>query len=95
MLLNRMEAVVELGYWLRRHREELALANGTTCAKAKTIHFDLAARYSVKASEEALWLRTSLTEAVRDLEPMSNVLEKFGTARPTFASVFPPAQRMS
>jgi len=45
---------MEQAYWLRRQREELALAGYTTCAEAKLIHLDLAGRYSVKAGEEAL-----------------------------------------
>ncbi len=51
-LQSAMEAVVEKAYWLRRQREELALADTTTCVEAKLIHLDLAGRYSVKAAGE-------------------------------------------
>lgn len=62
----RMEAVVEQAYWLRRQREELALAGTTTCAEAKLIHLDLAGRYSVKAAEEALRTRTANIETAAE-----------------------------
>ena len=45
------EAVLERGYWLRRTREELAMAWSSTNAEAKLIHFDLAGRYSVRAAK--------------------------------------------
>ena len=41
---------MEQGYWLRRKREELAMAWRSSSAEARLIHFDLAGRYSVKAS---------------------------------------------
>lgn len=44
------EAILEQGYWLRRKREELALAWKSTSARARLIHFDLVGRYSVKAA---------------------------------------------
>ena len=47
---DRTEAFLEQGYWLRRKREELAMASHSTSAEARLIHFDLAGRYSVKAS---------------------------------------------
>ena len=42
---------MEQGYWLRRKREELAMASRSTSAEARLIHFDLAGRYSVKAND--------------------------------------------
>ena len=44
------EEILEQGYWLRRKREELAMAWKATSARARLIHFDLAGRYSVKAA---------------------------------------------
>ena len=41
---------LEQAYWLRRKREELAMALRSISAEARMIHFDLAGRYSVKAS---------------------------------------------
>lgn len=46
--------VLEKGYWLRRKRAELALAEVATSAEARLIHFDLAGRYSVKASNATI-----------------------------------------
>ena len=44
------EAVLEQRYWLRRKRDELAMAWRSTSTRARLIHFDLAGRYSVKAA---------------------------------------------
>ena len=41
---------LEQAYWLRRKREELAMASRSISAEARMIHFDLAGRYSVKAN---------------------------------------------
>ena len=47
---QRREAILEQRYWLRRKREQYAMAWQATSAEAKLIHFDLAGRYSVKAA---------------------------------------------
>ena len=41
---------MEQRYWLRRQREELAMAGKATSAQTRLIHFELAGRYSVKAA---------------------------------------------
>lgn len=78
-----MGSVMEHAYWLRRHREELALARCTTCVEAKLIHLDLAGRYSVKAREEALGLATAKTHPVYEPELLANVVRMSGTAAPS------------
>ncbi len=78
------DVVLRQKYWLRRKREELALARVSTCAEAKLIHFDLAGRYSVKASNEEIELHPiEVVEIVAKIE----VLGKLGaqSAQPSAA----------
>ena len=42
---------VEKRYWLERKRSAMAMAHGAATAKARLIHYDLAGRYSIKASQ--------------------------------------------
>jgi hypothetical protein len=58
---------MEKAYWLRRKRASLKSANSAINSEARLIHFDLAGRYSVKASSaetEAIDLRNSLPRAI-------------------------------
>lgn len=82
-----MEAVMEQAYWLRRKREELALAGSAICAEAKSIHLDLAGRYSVKAGEEAFRPRTANIGKAGGNEPglLSDRGRRFSAARPALA----------
>lgn len=40
---------MEKGYWLKRKRASLKLAENAGSAEARLIHYDLAGRYSLKA----------------------------------------------
>ena len=41
---------MEKAYWLLRKRASLKLAQNATSSEARLVHYDLAGRYSVKAS---------------------------------------------
>ena len=41
---------MEHTYWLERKHASLRLARGAACSEARLIHYDLAGRYSLKAS---------------------------------------------
>ena len=40
---------MEKAYWLSRKRASLKLAQNAACSEARLVHYDLAARYGLKA----------------------------------------------
>jgi hypothetical protein len=48
--LARGEMIMEKAYWLSRKRATLKLAQEAASSQARLIHYDLAGRYSVKAT---------------------------------------------
>ncbi len=44
---------MEKAYWLSRKRASLKLAQNAVSSEARLVHFDLAGRYSVKATSAA------------------------------------------
>ena len=50
LLCSKIVAPVERAYWLRRKREEMAMAAHSNCEEARLVHLDLAGRYMVKAA---------------------------------------------
>jgi hypothetical protein len=41
---------MEKAYWLSRKRASLKMAQNAACSEARLVHYDLAGRYSLKAS---------------------------------------------
>jgi hypothetical protein len=61
---------MEKAYWLGRKRASLKSANAALNSTARLIHFDLAGRYSVKASSaetEATDLKSALPPSINDV----------------------------
>ena len=52
LFCSKTVASLEQAYWLRRKREEMAMATNSNCEEARLVHLDLAGRYMVKAAEE-------------------------------------------
>lgn len=50
ILCSKTVEPLEPAYWLRRKREEMAMAANSHCEEAKLVHLDLAGRYMVKAA---------------------------------------------
>jgi hypothetical protein len=73
--------VLERRYFLRRKRAELASAEEATSAEARLIHFDLAGRYSVKASIASAELRQPTSAASSETSHVSDLLIKPTTAK--------------
>ena len=58
---------MERTYWLGRKRASLRLARDATCSEARLVHYDLAGRYSVKASSvetQAIDLASALPRSI-------------------------------
>lgn len=59
---------MEKAYWLNRKRASLKLAQNAASSEARLVHYDLAGRYSVKASSadtQATDLASSLPRSIR------------------------------
>lgn len=59
---------MEKAYWLGRKRASLKLAQNADSSEARLVHYDLAGRYSVKASSaetQATDLGNSLPRSIR------------------------------
>ena len=50
LFCSQTVASMDQAYWLRRKREEQAMAADSNCAEARLVHLDLAGRYMVKAA---------------------------------------------
>lgn len=65
------ETIMEKAYWLSRKRASLKLAQGATSSEARLAHYELAGRYSVKATSaetQAIDLAASLPPSILDLD---------------------------
>ena len=59
--------IMEKTYWLSRKRASLKLAQNAASSEARLVHYDLAGRYSVKATSaetQAIDLATALPMSV-------------------------------
>ena len=59
---------MEKAYWLGRKRASLKLARNAASSEARLVHYDLAGRYSLKASSaetQAADLASALPRAIR------------------------------
>jgi hypothetical protein len=59
--------IVEKVYWLSRKRASLKLATNAASSEARLVHYDLAGRYSVKASSvetQAIDLASALPRSI-------------------------------
>jgi hypothetical protein len=64
--------IMEKAYWLSRKRASLKLAQNAASSEARLAHYDLAGRYSVKASSaetEATDLASALPRSIARSKP--------------------------
>lgn len=67
-MLSLSGEIMEKAYWLSRKRASLKLAANAAGSEARLIHYDLAGRYSVKATSaetQAIDLANALPRAIR------------------------------
>lgn len=63
---------MEKAYWLSRKRASLKLAQDATSSQARLVHYDLAGRYSVKATSAETHAIDLASAVPRSVSPASD-----------------------
>ena len=67
---------MEKAYWLSRKRASLKLAQDATSSQARLVHYDLAGRYSVKATSAETQAIGLASAVPRSVNPASDAYDE-------------------